>query len=211
MKKVLIILLYVLCSSPGFGQDISGQWNGKLTIQEGMSLRLVFHIKDSTDGYSATLDSPDQNAYGLKASQVTFEAPELVVELARLNAVYKGTYKGDRIEGTFTQAGQPFPVDLSREAMEAPVINRPQEPTGNLPYYEEQVQFQGGADDVKLAGTLTLPEGNGPHPVVVLISGSGPQNRNEELMNHKPFLVLADYLTREGIGVLRYDDRGYAE
>lgn len=211
MKNLVLTLLFSLSSVLSFGQDITGQWNGVLKVQEGMTLRLVFHIEESDDGYTATLDSPDQNGFGMKATSVTFDSPELLVELSALNAAYKGTWKGGEFAGTFTQAGQSFDVPLSREEIAAPTVNRPQEPTGPLPYLVEDVKFQGGADNVELAGTLTLPDSPGPHPVVVLISGSGAQNRDEEFMNHKPFLVLADYLTRQGIGVLRYDDRGFAE
>jgi len=106
--------------------------------------------------------------------------------------------------GSFTQGGGTFPFTLTREKTAGP--NRPQEPQPPFPYMEEEVEFS--HDDITLAGTLTLPKGDGPFPAVVLVSGSGPQDRNEEIFQHKPFLVIADHLTRAGIGVLRYDDRG---
>jgi hypothetical protein len=102
-------------------------------------------------------------------------------------------------------------MDLKREAIEKPVVNRPQEPKKPYPYISEEVTIENGSAGVKLAGTLTLPGKEGKYPVVVLITGSGPQNRDEELVGHKPFLVLADHLTRNGIAVLRYDDRGTAK
>ena len=118
-------------------------------------------------------------------------------------------------EGTWTQGGRALPLTLKRQAQEYTTANiwanRPQRPVGPFPYDSEEVTFENQADSVTLAGTLTLPRGTGRHPAVVLISGSGPQDRDQSLMEHKPFLVLADYLTRRGIAVLRYDDRGTAK
>ncbi len=210
MKKLIIILLSFLYL-PGFGQDITGQWNGTLKIQEGMSLRLIFHISESDSGYTATLDSPDQNAKGIPVTSVSYDSLTLRIAMEPIRASYTGVFRGGIFEGTFSQSGQSFPLRLSRELSEAPVVHRPQEPKEPYPYRALEVRFDGGAEGVHLAGTLTLPDGPGPFPMAILISGSGPQNRDEELMNHKPFLVLADHLTRQGIGVLRYDDRGFAE
>jgi pimeloyl-ACP methyl ester carboxylesterase len=115
------------------------------------------------------------------------------------------------IEGTLRQSGMEFPMNLSREVIEKPVVKRSQEPSKPYPYYSEEVTFQNGNANITLAGTLTLPQREGNFPAVILISGSGPQNRDEELLGHKPFLVISDYLTRNGIAVLRYDDRGVAQ
>ncbi len=116
--------------------------------------------------------------------------------------------KNSTIEGTLKQFGQEFPMNLSQTPVEKEKANRPQEPTPPYPYYTEEVTFNNDGADITLAGTLSLPKKNGNFPAVILISGSGPQNRNEEVLEHKPFLVIADYLTRNGIAVLRYDDRG---
>lgn len=124
--------------------------------------------------------------------------------------VYTGELKDGIIAGTFKQGGQSFPMDLKREAAEKVTVKRPQEPVQPYPYLAEEVVFENAAANARLAGTLTLPKSGGPFTVAVLISGSGPQNRDEELLGHKPFLVLSDYLTRNGIAVLRYDDRGTA-
>ena len=113
--------------------------------------------------------------------------------------------------GTFKQGGQSFPMNLSKEKIEKQKIVRPQEPTKPYPYYSEEVKFENTKDKIVLAGTLTLPKKNGTFLAVILISGSGPQNRDEELLGHKPFLVLADHLTKNGIAVLRFDDRGTAK
>ncbi len=211
MKKTIATILILCFPFLVSAQDITGQWNGELKISEAMSLRLVFHIEENDEGYSGTLDSPDQNAMGIPVSSVEFSDPELKITMSNLQATYEGKLENGEISGTFTQAGQSFPLQLGRKEIEKKAVARPQEPKPPYPYLSEEVSFRGGEENVMLSGTLTMPKEPGPHPVVVLITGSGPQDRNEELMNHKPFLVLADYLTRNGIGVLRYDDRGFGQ
>jgi hypothetical protein len=141
----------------------------------------------------------------------SFENSIVKLELPNLMIAYEGTLEGKTIKGNFNQGGMSFPLDLSREEQEKEVLVRPQEPKEPFPYYAEEVKFKNAKDNIVLAGTLTLPEKEGKFPAVILISGSGPQNRNEELLGHKPFLVLADHLTKNGIAVLRFDDRGTAE
>jgi len=208
MKKHLFIGLYLIVATLAFGQDITGDWNGAFNMQ-GTQLRLVLHITKSVDGYSATMDSPDQGAMGIPMSKTTFENSMLTVELNAINFEYNGKLDSTgNVIGHFKQAGLSFPLDLSRKVIEKVEIKRPQEPVKPYPYYSEEVTFENTKENITLAGTLTLPKKVGKFPVVVLITGSGPQNRDEEIMGHKPFLVLSDYLTRNGIGVLRYDDRG---
>ena len=208
MKKNFIIGLLLISSAIVFGQDITGDWNGSLKVQS-MQLRLVFHVTKTDAGYSATMDSPDQGAKGIPMSKATFENSILTIEMAAAQIEYTGKLDSTgMVVGTFKQAGQTFPLNLSRKAIEKEVVKRPQEPTKPYPYYSEEINFENTKDKITLAGTLTLPKKEGKFPVVVLITGSGPQNRDEELMGHKPFLVLSDYLTRNGIGVLRFDDRG---
>ncbi len=199
----------------GNAQDVIGDWSGQLDVS-GTSLRIVFHITLEGDQYQATMDSPDQGASGIPVNGVTFESPNLKLDLANIGGSYEGTVSEDflSIEGVFTQAGHDLPLKLaktSQQEIEQMAPKRPQTPKEPFPYYSEEVVFENADAGIKLAGTLTLPDAKGQYPVVVLISGSGPQNRNEELMNHQPFLVLSDYLTRQGIGVLRYDDRGVAQ
>jgi pimeloyl-ACP methyl ester carboxylesterase len=210
MRKLTICILAVLMASSVLGQDITGQWNGLLNVQ-GMKLRLVFHITQTDQGYSSTMDSPDQGAAGIPMSSTVFENPKLTLKMVNAAIEYEGELKDGQITGTFKQQGMSFPMDLKREVIEKPVVNRPQEPKKPYPYYSEEVTFENKKAGVKLAGTLTLPAKESKYPVVILITGSGPQNRDEELMGHKPFLVLADHLTRNGIAVLRYDDRGTAQ
>lgn len=208
MKKITIILLLALLTSISvLAQDITGAWNGALEVG-GQKLRLVFNIEKTDAGISATMDSPDQNAFGIPVSEATFDGSELSITITQAGIKYKGTLTGDSITGTFSQMGSSFPMVLSKNAQKVERPKRPQEPEKPYPYISEDVTFENAEDGIQMAGTLTLPDAKGKHPAVVLISGSGPQNRDEELMGHKPFLVLADHLTRNGIAVLRYDDRG---
>ncbi|MEP0711208.1 alpha/beta fold hydrolase [Algoriphagus sp.] len=210
MKIFPLFLLAFLFTLASFAQDITGQWNGVLKVT-GVQLRLVFNIKKSETGYSATMDSPDQGAFGIPATAASFEDDKLKVAITNANITYEGTLGEDNIIiGVFNQGGQSFPMNLSRKEIAKLGSNRPQEPKKPFPYRSEDVIFENSQAEILLAGTLTMPEKEGTYPAVVLISGSGPQNRDEELMGHKPFLVLSDYLTKNGIAVLRFDDRGTA-
>ncbi|NUO02567.1 MAG: alpha/beta fold hydrolase [Saprospiraceae bacterium] len=210
MIKPLLLLLATGFANLLFAQDITGDWHGQLDIQ-GMKLRLVLHIQQEGDGLKATLDSPDQGAFGLPAGEIKYAAPVLTFAMPNLGVTYKGEWQAasESFAGTFTQGSQGIPLTLGRKVLEAEKSERPQEPKPPFPYRAEDLTFANEkAGGIKLAGTLTLPEGKGPWPAAILISGSGPQNRDEALLGHKPFLVIADYLTRKGIAVLRFDDRG---
>jgi pimeloyl-ACP methyl ester carboxylesterase len=175
-----------------------------------MELRLVFHITEAGGIYSATMDSPDQKAFGMPVSSVSFNEDQLDLQMASIGAQYKGTLLNNRVEGNFYQGSQHFKLDLKQEVIDEKKILRHQEPTEPYSYHTEEVSFSSEEGKVQLAGTLSLPKNKKSFPTAILISGSGPQNRDEEFMTHKPFLVLADHLTRNGIAVLRYDDRGFA-
>lgn len=204
MNKFIFLLLASLAAHSMYGQDITGQWNGALAVQ-GNQVRLVINIAKTDSGYRSTMYSPDQSAKGLPVTSTMFENSILTFEVANPRIEYNGTLKEGVIAGIFKQSGLSFPLNLSREKK---VMIRPQEPAKPYPYASEEVTFENEKDKITLAGTLTLPKKEGRFPVVVLITGSGQQNRDEELEGHKPFLVLSDYLTRNGIAVLRYDDRG---
>lgn len=207
MQRLIFTLLFLTVSTAAFTQNITGAWGGVLKVQ-GMQLRLVFNVTKSGNAYTSTLDSPDQGAKGIPVSSTSFENSTLKIAVASAGIQYEGTLGPDStITGTFKQAGQSFPLNLTKQKAEVKVL-RPQEPVKPYPYSEEDVTFENKRASITLAGTLTLPKKEGIFPAVVLISGSGPQNRNEELMGHKPFLVMSDYLTRNGIAVLRFDDRG---
>lgn len=205
MKKS-ILLLILLFSASLFAQDMTGAWKGDLSVPGG-KLRLIINISQGLSGYTATMDSPDQNAKGVKIDQIDFSDNTLTFSIAAGGINYKGTLEKDIIKGTFKQGAYDLPLSFSKGEIQN-VTRRPQEPKAPFPYYSEDVTFKNEKAGISLAGTLTLPKKEGNYPVVILISGSGSQDRNEEIFEHKPFLVLADHLTRNGIGVLRYDDRG---
>jgi len=217
LKRLFLAFFILLFMLPqiNFAQSrgITGDWYGTLDVQGFMQLRIVFHIVEKNGQLTSTLDSPDQSANGLPVAETKFESPELTLSMPMLQAGYKGIVNGDFTEltGTFSQGGMDMPLTMGREAIGKAEVNRPQEPKPPFPYYEEEVTFENAGASLTLAGTLTLPQKEGQFPVVVLVSGSGPHNRNEELSGHKPFLVLADYLVRQGIGVLRFDDRGVGQ
>jgi uncharacterized protein len=182
------------------------------TLKAGpMELRLGITVaKDDSGRYTASLNSIDQGSGEIPMDEVKIEGDH-VLFISKLGIQIEGSYNAGRTEihGEFRQGPNKFPLTFKR-VDKLPVNKRPQEPKPPFPYTEEEVVFENAGAGVKLAGTLTLPQGEGPFTTVVLISGSGPQNRNEELLGHKPFLVIADMLTRNGTAVLRYDDRGVA-
>jgi uncharacterized protein len=210
MRKITIALLAGLVSLMAFGQDVTGQWNGSLKVQ-GTQLRLVFNVLKTENGYTATMDSPDQGATGIPVTTTSFENAVLKFSIPNATIEYEGILGNDQIVvGNFKQSGFTFPMNLSKALIEKEIIVRPQEPVTPYAYHSEDITFENKSAGITLAGTLTLPQKEGLFPAVVLISGSGPQNRDEELLGHKPFLVLADFLTKNGIAVLRFDDRGTA-
>ncbi len=210
----LLILALIIVSGIVSAQEITGQWNGQLAVQ-GQKLRISFHISEDGGKYTSTMDSPDQGAMGIPTEETTFEDNTLTISMKSMGIEYSGKLVDREIQGTFSQAGMQIPMNLTREIIEEEKAKaRPQDPVEPLPYLSEDVYFiNKKANGIKLAGTLTLPKGVKNPPVVVMITGSGPQNRDEEvkMFNHRPFLVWSDYLTRHGIAVLRYDDRGVAQ
>lgn len=207
MRKAIILFFSLLAAVSARAQGITGDWGGTLKVG-AQSLKIVLHIASADSGYTATMDSPDQGAFGLPVDSVLYRNPQLTLKQLRLGATISGTVTGDTLKGIFVQGGFPLPLTLVRGDF---ALRRPQEPKPPFPYRSEEVSIYNAKDSITLAGTLTLPEGKGPFPAVVLVTGSGPQNRDEELMGHKPFAVIADYLTRRGIAVLRYDDRGVGQ
>jgi len=186
--------------------NIEGSWLGTL---EFVGLRIVFHIKKTSDGYTATLDSPDQGAKDIPTGKVTFAENKLDIDVPVVHGSYSGVYEADKITfiGKWSQGGKSIPLDI-KKTDQAVQVDRPQEPKKPYPYNEEDVTFKNENAGVELSGTFTYPKEGNKFIAVLLIPGSGPHNRDEEVMGHKPFLVLSDFLTRHGIAVLRYDDRG---
>jgi pimeloyl-ACP methyl ester carboxylesterase len=195
--------------------ELKGLWEGKLKLGGGIELRMVLRVepaKAAPGRLAPFLDSPDQGSKGIPVTAIGLDASKVSFEVKPLGVAFSGTLNeaGDAISGTFEQGGAKLPLDLKKteKVVEA---KRPQMPAGPFPYTSEEVRVPNPeAEGVTLAGTLTIPEGAGPFPAAVLVSGSGPQDRDETLLGHKPFLVLADHLSRRGIAVLRFDDRGTA-
>lgn len=205
MKKSLLLILF-LFSFLTQAQNFSGDWFGTLKLP-GTKLEVVFHITNTDGNWSATMDSPMQNAFGIPLDQVLVNENKISLSFTQMNFNYSGELQKDEtIVGHFRQGNLNLDLVMSR-TKEAP-YKRPQEPKAPFDYIEREVSIVNSADNVTLSGTLTLPKTGKNFPVAILISGSGPQNRDEEILGHKPFLVIADYLTKKGIAVLRYDDRG---
>lgn len=205
-RRIAGMLLLLLLSVTSYGAtagNIEGTWHGTLKLN-AMKLSIVMHFSDN----ACTLDSPDQGAKGIKGEVREITAEKVDVAFPTLNATYTGVLKDGKIEGTFTQMGYKLPLVLEEGQ---PVRIRPQTPQPPFPYQTEEVSFVNTEDSASLAGTLTYPVGYNSKrkvPVVIMVTGSGLQNRDEELFEHKPFLVIADFLARNGIASLRYDDRG---
>ena len=214
MKKIVFIALLTLVALTGKAQvqpttALQGSWSGKLNVG-AMSLTIVLHL-DQADGYVlVTMDSPDQGAKGIGAHKEYLSDDSLAIKVEQIGMTYRAKLKNEKLEGTFSQNGMSLPLVLTRG--DVAESKRPQMPAQPYPYETEEVTFRNETDGATLAGTLTWPvnydKSSKKKPVVVLfVSGSGMQNRDEELFNHKPFLVIADYLARQGIASLRYDDR----
>jgi pimeloyl-ACP methyl ester carboxylesterase len=202
-------IIATVLTSGAFGQtaaSIDGDWDGALTVPAGIKVPLLLHIHGAT----ATMDSPDQNAKAVPI-ELQRNAEAVVIRLPKAGAEFDGVLSpdGKTMSGPFRQGGMTMQASFTLRAPGAAVAgpDRPQTPHAPFPYTARDVTFTGG-DGVTLAGTLTQPKGSGPFPAVVMIAGSGPQNRDETVDGHRLFLVIADRLTRDGIAVLRYDKRG---
>lgn len=192
-------------------QGIDGDWDGALTISL-VNLRLAFHLRTGPGGMTGTLDSIDQQANGIPLTKVARDGDKVEIEAAAIKAAFQGVLdpSGQTLTGEWRQGAAALPLKLTRRpaGQAQAVLRRPQTPSRPYPYREDEVTVPNATAGVSLAGTLTLPQGEGPFPAVVLVAGSGPNTRNEPIFGHQLFLVLADHLTRHGIAVLRYDKRG---
>ncbi len=214
MKKFLISTLLVLVALTGKAQvqpttALNGSWSGKLNVGSA-SLALVLHVEQADRHVVITLDSPDQGVKGIGTFKEFLSDDSLAIKVEQIGMTYRAKLKDGKLNGTFSQNGMKIPLVLTRG--DVAEVKRPQNPQPPFPYATEEVTFRNEADGATLAGTLTYPVGydkqSKKKPIVVLfVSGSGQQNRDEEVFNHKPFFVIADYLARQGIATLRYDDR----
>jgi pimeloyl-ACP methyl ester carboxylesterase len=213
MKRALVAAAFLVSTAGAAGAQttIAGDWIGALNVPGG-TLHLAIHIVKSDDGgFKGTMDSIDQGARGIPITSVALEAANLTLRVGAVGGTFEGVLNADgtAIDGTWSQGGGGVPLRFTRAAVTAPVEpTRPQNPRKPYPYLAEDVTFENQTAHITLAATLTIPTGTGPFPAVLLITGSGPQDRDESLAGHRPFLVLSDYLTRRGIAVLRVDDRG---
>lgn len=209
MQKLIGTLLIIIlsCSIMNAQKEVLGYWKGKLELS-GISLRLAFTVTAEDGKLSATMDSPDQGAYGIPCSSAEFKEGLLTLKAASAGLTYTGKPEGDKMIGNFKQATLDIALDLVRSEEKEGRNARPQDPKEPFDYAVEEVVFENTAANLKLAGTLTLPKNKKMAAVAIMITGSGPQDRDESLLGHKPFWVIADHLTSQGIAVLRFDDRG---
>ncbi|WP_160715647.1 alpha/beta hydrolase family protein [Chitinophaga solisilvae] len=192
-------------------KNITGRWYGVSSSYYGEKQRLIVVLEKNGDGYTGRLSSPEQSAESLPFDNVVYRKDTLLLRIDEINFAYAGVWNAAarQFQGIFTWNGQQHKFDLSRkEIKREDLYKRPQEPQPPYPYATEEVTFPGKDGKVMLAGTFTRPAALGRYPVVVMLSGSGPQDRNAEMAGHKTFLVLADYFARNGIASLRFDDRG---
>jgi pimeloyl-ACP methyl ester carboxylesterase len=189
-------------TTEGPADPLAGAWQGDLA---GLDVQFTFVVADD-GGYTGAFDSLSEGMVGFEVEDIVLAGSELTFVIPDIGAQFDGSLDGDVIEGFWGQSGI---AGLRLERTDDPVLfERPQEPQPPFPYVIEEVAFRNPEDGFTLSGTLTKPEGAGPFPAAVLITGSGPQDRDSEILGHKPFAVIADHLTRSGVAVLRYDDRG---
>lgn len=213
MKKFLICALAFFTASHVIAQDISGSWMGSISVGS-VNLHLVFNITKTANGYAATFDSPDQKVFGIACSKTTLKADSLDIRIAAIGGGYKGLWDGKSdITGTFAQGGGSTPLNLKHitagekaEIGKYPV--RSQTPKPPFGYYSQDVEYDNADKNLHYGATFTRPNGDDKFPAAIIISGSGTQDRDGTIFGHKLYWVLADYLTKNGIAVLRVDDRG---
>jgi len=212
MKRIMLPLLLIFCfllttNSNAQKNNIAGNWSGEIELPT-MKLEMIFIVADSDSGLTATLDVPVQGARGLTVEEVIYSTDSLIFKIPKLLGTYKGSFVNkDSISGKWNQGGMSLPLNL-KKTDKTVELRRPQTPKPPFPYDSEEVEYTNTKSGFKIAGTLTIPKNAIEAPAVILISGSGAQDRDETIFEHKPFLVIADYLTRNGIAVLRLDDRG---
>ena len=204
----LIITSVFAAAAQVTARNVEGNWLATLDLGTS-KLRLVVKIQKAATGYTAKFDSVDQGHTDLPIDSIVLDGNQLTFSASQFAISYEGTLNeaGDEITGTFKQGPGSSPM-VFKQIAAVPKLGRAQDPIKPYPYEEEEVSYRNEKDKIKISGTLTVPRGGGKYPAVLLITGSGPQDRNETIAGHRPFLVLADHLTRNGIAVLRVDDRG---
>ena len=212
MKRLLILLTTLLSVFNCVAQhSLIGDWHGALEVN-GMKLALVMHFKDTGSGaLSGTWDSPGQGVFGKRCSSVTLSGDTIIVAITAIKGQFRGVFAtDDEMRGVWIQGGM-FPLTMNRGDGKDDGPKRPQNPRPPFNYTSEDLLYYNADSSIRYGATITIPKGDGPFPAVLLITGSGQQNRDEELLGHKPFAVIADYLTNKGYVVLRVDDRGMGQ
>lgn len=208
LDRIMTLLALVCLPFTTFAQNnFDGTWGGALDGVQ--NLRMAFNVSGHKAGQPvATMDVPAQGAKDIPCDTVVIEGDSIHIKVVKINGRYDGKLaEVNRIDGLWTQNGMSIVLNLDR--IEGKIqLNRPQTPKGPFPYNSDDVLFYNENKSIVYGATITTPKGEGEHPALILITGSGPQNRDEELFQHKPFAVVADHLTRNGYVVLRVDDRG---
>lgn len=207
MNKTLIILfIFFATKITAQNHNITGTWAGKINV--GVDLRIVFNFKkDNTGNITGTSDSPDQGVKGIPCSNIIIRNDSLLLDVPSIKGSFAGKYLNDStITGQLTQGRS---IDLTlKKVNEVSALIRPQTPHPPFSYISEDVEYDNADNTLHYGATITIPKGKGSFPALLLITGSGAQNRDEEIMEHKPFAIIADHLTKKGYIVLRVDDRG---
>jgi len=214
MKTILTTILFItLAIASALSQNLTGVWHGNAKTPDDKEILFVFLFEKNQEIYNTTMAVPTFDVSGIKPKSTSLKEGKLTIDASELGMKYEGVWNEttNQIEGTYTEGGVELVLTLKKGNPKMSKINRPQKPVKPYPYYEEEVVFENTKANIVLAGTFTRPEQKGKYPVVILISGSGRHDRDGSMMTHRPFLVLSDYLTRNNIAVLRYDDRGFGE
>ena len=208
LEGLMMLGVLALAATQSFGQQISGPWTGQLDLG-AQKLTIVLHFdKDASGKDVCTMDSPDQSAKGIPATLNFISADSVNIAVPSIGMTYAGKLNEGELKGTFSQMGMKLPLDMKPGEVKH---DRPQHPVEPYPYQTKEITFQNEAANACFAGTLVYPEGykeGEKVPVLIMVTGSGAENRDEEVFDHKPFLVIADYLARHGVASLRFDDRG---
>lgn len=209
MKKLFLFKLVMICALFSYAQDrFIGRWEGK---PSSIPMRLVFHVVKTADGqFNASFDSPDQGIKGIKASHIRLTSDSIYIEASQFQLKFAGTIADDSLINGQLSQGISIPLNLKKVKGIAEII-RPQTPKPPFPYKSENILYTNADRTLTYGATITIPEGKGPFPAVLLLTGSGDQDRDEQILNHRPFAVIADHLTRNGFVVLRVDDRSVGQ
>ncbi|WP_313215944.1 alpha/beta hydrolase [Soonwooa sp.] len=211
MKKLVLTFSFLLLNVMILAQTIIGKWQGELEFS-GQKLPLIINLGGTPENLNATMDSPKQGAKDIPIEKANFLGNQLNLVSEKLNITYLGIFKDNKITGKFMQSGLSFDLVLTPyTGQENAVLDRPQTPKPPFDYLTENISFKNPKDGNTLAGTISLPKDQKDFPIAILITGSGAQNRDEEIAGHKPFAVIADDFAKKGIATLRLDDRGIGE